>query len=756
MSRQSSDGQDLLASLSVKDGEPTGHRPTSFVIVTLLATLLLSVAVSRWNFLVFHVAVETFSVFVCLGIFIVAWFSRGFTGYGKVYLVGLAGLSLAVIDSLHMLSYKGMGLLPVDEANVATQLWILGRLVDAGALLAVMLRPERPWPPVRTPLILGLVTLAGLASILVWPVFPDCYVVGQGLTPFKIAMEFLVAGALTVAVLALWRVRAGRAADVWTWLFAACVCKVLSELCFTLYVDMYGITNSIGHGFKLVAILYLFRAVIERGLTQPQTMAQHALLREREVARQTAVNLRAERDRAQSYFELAGVMLIVIGRDLRVEAINSTGAAILRHPVDSLIGMAWADLVATEDRAQMVKNVEGGLRRMPYTPSRYRAGVQGPSGPRRLIAWRSAALRDSTGAVTAMLLSGEDVTEQSAADQGERELTRERERRILDALALMQAVTRLAVADGAENLLLRDMQGRVEALAGALGLLARAGWGGLPLETLLVFVLSSCGQGPAGGRVRLSGPPVILVPEVVQHVALALHELADNAHRHGAGSTPGGSIAISWSVRNGGILELCWQEKLPEPAAGRPMASFGLRLVELAVGGRPGGQARFDWQPFGLRATLILPGITRPAIGPLEMGATDPMPVVAAPEALQGCRLLLVGRDALLLAEMRAILEPQGCSVVGTSHGLAPPAELLSPDAVDVVLVDIDGLGERSVWLTDLLAAGRLPIVATSSHEQEGGLPRLSAIMVPKPYAARDIIGAIIAARPLGTAQQVA
>ncbi len=738
------------------ENRPSGTDISRFITITLLTILISTLVISRWNFLVLHVAVETFCIFVCLCIFVVAWFSRHFTGYGRVYLVGLAGLSVAVADGLHMLSYKGMGLLPVNEANVATQFWILGRLIDAGVLLTILIRPTRVWPPVLTPAVMALVTLAGIASILVWPVFPTCYVEGQGLTPTKIALEFLVMGALGLALAALWRGRAAGAPEVWTWIFAACICKFLSELCFTVYVDVHGVTNSVGHAFKLAATLYLFRAVIERGLKQPQTMAAHALLRERETAQQTEIKLRAERDRAQSYFEAAGVMLVVIGRDLRVQAINSTGAAILRRPVDSLIGLEWADLVAPEDRAQMVKNLEGGLRRMPYVPSRYRASVRGQDGPRRLIAWRSTALRDSAGTVIAMLLSGEDVTEQSAADQGERELSRERDRRIVEATALMQAVTRLAVADSPDIPPLVDMQGRVEALAGAVGLLARAGWAGLPLEPLLTFVLSGCGDALAGGRVRLAGPPVALASDAVQHLALALYELADNAHRHGACAGVGGSVGISWSVRNGGVLELFWQEHLPEPAVGRPTASFGLRLVELAVAGRPGGQARFDWQPQGLRATLILPGAVRPTMGPVGLDDPTDLPAVTDPRALEGCRLLLVGQDALLLAELRAILEPAGCHIIGTSNGMAPPADLLSPDGLDMVLADSDGLEERASWLAELLAEGRVPVVLTGSHGHDTGAAWQSAIAVPKPYAARDIIGALSAARPHVSAQQVA
>ena len=48
--------------------------------------------------------------------------------------------------------------------------------------------------------IYGFVTSLLLASIFHWHIFPVCYVEGSGLTPFKIASEYIVIAILGVGV----------------------------------------------------------------------------------------------------------------------------------------------------------------------------------------------------------------------------------------------------------------------------------------------------------------------------------------------------------------------------------------------------------------------------------------------------------------------------------------------------------------------------------------------------------------------------
>ena len=107
------------------------------------------------------------------------------------------------------------------------------------------------------------------ASVFYWRVFPVCFVEGQGLTPFKIASEYVISALLLGAGLLLWRRRERLDRDVLQLLLASIGVTIAQELAFTLYADPYGLTNMLGHFLKIVAYYLVYRAIIRTGLVKP-------------------------------------------------------------------------------------------------------------------------------------------------------------------------------------------------------------------------------------------------------------------------------------------------------------------------------------------------------------------------------------------------------------------------------------------------------------------------------------------------------
>src|SRR3546814_18263550 len=58
----------------------------------------------------------------------------------------------------------------------------------------------------------------------------------------------------------------------------------------------------------------------------------------------------------------------------------------------------------------------------------------------------------------------------------------------------------------------------------------------------------------------ISGPSLMLCANGAQTLAMALHELATNAAKYGALSTPSGRVAVEWSWDTDGNLVLHWTE----------------------------------------------------------------------------------------------------------------------------------------------------------------------------------------------------
>jgi hypothetical protein len=122
---------------------------------------------------------ELFSVVIGCGTFMIAWNARRFLNNNYLLLLGTACLFVAVLDLAHALAYKGMNILPGNDANQATQLWIAARFTESLSLLLAPAflhrRMKRDW------------CLQGMASahyfmlsIFAWPVFPVCYIEGSG------------------------------------------------------------------------------------------------------------------------------------------------------------------------------------------------------------------------------------------------------------------------------------------------------------------------------------------------------------------------------------------------------------------------------------------------------------------------------------------------------------------------------------------------------------------------------------------------
>jgi two-component sensor histidine kinase len=70
-------------------------------------------------------------------------------------------------------------------------------------------------------------------------------------------------------------------------------------------------------------------------------------------------------------------------------------------------------------------------------------------------------------------------------------------------------------------------------------------------------------------RVDAADPPIMLTPLAAQNIGLALHELAANAIKYGALSSPEGRIVIRWEVDDRQMpnkFRLSWQWSAREPA----------------------------------------------------------------------------------------------------------------------------------------------------------------------------------------------
>jgi len=129
--------------------------------------------------------------------------------------------------------------------------------------------------------------------------------------------------------------------------------------------------------------------------------------------------LREERDRLQSYLDLAGTIIVVIDADERIALLNRSGHAILGRPEGALVGANPFTSCLPPEVCERARKGFHALLRGEVEPGDepVEMPLAAVDGSQRLIAWHNAVLRDDTGAPVATLSSGVDVTERRAAEQ---------------------------------------------------------------------------------------------------------------------------------------------------------------------------------------------------------------------------------------------------------------------------------------------------------------------------------------------------
>ncbi|MFP4379081.1 MAG: MASE3 domain-containing protein [Candidatus Sumerlaeia bacterium] len=243
-------------------------RRSSWPRIVFILLLTLAVWSSRAaDYLLFHAIVESLAVLIAGGIFVLAWNMRRYVNHGFYAFLGSAWLFVAIIDFTHTLSYKGMGLFPDMAPNLPTQLWVTARFLQAVSFIAAFRFLHRRCDSPFYLFVWAIITSIALALIFTG-YFPDCFVPGEGLTPFKKIVEIIVILLFIIGAWLVWRNRFFFPTESWACLLTALALGVVSEGFFIFYAKVEDIWNELGHVFKLLSFLLVYQAVVVSGITR--------------------------------------------------------------------------------------------------------------------------------------------------------------------------------------------------------------------------------------------------------------------------------------------------------------------------------------------------------------------------------------------------------------------------------------------------------------------------------------------------------
>jgi PAS domain S-box-containing protein len=142
--------------------------------------------------------------------------------------------------------------------------------------------------------------------------------------------------------------------------------------------------------------------------------------------------LRREKESSEAYLNIAGVILAIIDADENISLINKKGCEVLGYQEGELIGRNWFETLLPQRIKDEIRGVFGKLMAGDTEPVEYYENpLLSKDGEERLIAFHKTVIKNPSGQIVGVLLSGEDITERKLVEE-ELEIQRARFRSIFD------------------------------------------------------------------------------------------------------------------------------------------------------------------------------------------------------------------------------------------------------------------------------------------------------------------------------------
>jgi two-component sensor histidine kinase len=185
---------------------------------------------------------------------------------------------------------------------------------------------------------------------------------------------------------------------------------------------------------------------------------------------------------------------------------------------------------------------------------------------------------------------------------------------VKNTLATVQSIASQTLRTAADAASFQDaFESRLLALSQTHNLLTDRNWEAATLAEILNLELTPHAGGREGGGARFemqADRDVRLNPKAAVALGMAIHELATNAVKYGALSTPAGRVTVvSKVIGSGDATQLIveWNERGGPPVTIPTRRGFGGRLLEQGLAGELAGKVRLDYRVEGLSCRMELP-----------------------------------------------------------------------------------------------------------------------------------------------------
>lgn len=128
--------------------------------------------------------------------------------------------------------------------------------------------------------------------------------------------------------------------------------------------------------------------------------------------KQMETQLKREKERAETYLNIIVVMISLIDTSGKITMINQRGCALLGYEQEELLNKNWFKLLVPDKTRRKVKNdLRNLIAGKVDSLNHYESSLITKNGQEKRISSDYIPVKDTTGAVTGILISSEDITE---------------------------------------------------------------------------------------------------------------------------------------------------------------------------------------------------------------------------------------------------------------------------------------------------------------------------------------------------------
>lgn len=506
------------------------------------------------NFLLFHTLAELFSIVVAFAAAVVAWYSRDWVGRNYLLLLGIGQFFVGATDILHTVAYKGVGVIDARGGNLPTEFWLAGRAFEATCFLVAVWSPQRRYGDRQlfATLLLAWVLVVGTILADLWPA---AFIPGQGVTPFKMGMEFVLVAMFLVVLMRLRRHAADYDPHIYALLMISVVAKLITELSFSFYTDVFGLTHLVGHALKIVGAWAFLKAVVDSGLRRPQSLIFGALERERTLSGEVLMHAQT----LDAVLDATLDPVMMFDAEGRVRFASRAAERFLDRGAQELVGRTWREAGLPEGvmaplEGLVLDVLADGVVRTSEVCLSWR-------GDRLCLELQTSPVGTAGQPPTAVVALLRDITARKAMEEDlkssladNRVLVQEVHHRVKNNLQIVSSILQMQgwrMTDPELRQQFEEACGRILSLAKVHEMIYKQD--SVASLDFTLYVRTLCAElfrthGPRENQVVLSvgGDSISLAVDKAEPLALIVHELVSDAMKNAFGDA-GGRLRVEIS-----------------------------------------------------------------------------------------------------------------------------------------------------------------------------------------------------------------